>query len=1576
MAAAAALAADPDLVISSIALSTNRAYPGEKVRIDSVTRNNGGATGWWKYCDVHYYFGTSASLANATKIGSGVTPNYQEVNGIDNGEEEEDTLNWTIPADTPPGSYYIICKADGGNAIKESNENNNTRAVKFTVVGTPSFSGLKWSEPLYVSHGDSVTMYGECANIPAGRSVTLTVCEDDPLGDDTVTNFTATVRESADGTCYFTRTWTAVWEDDAKADPEYYFKATYKQDGKEYSAASGKSDGECLHVSKDRMVPCYSPLKNDFYYDNNITTNRTDGGPVGASSGSVALTDDRIPIILVHGMSGDGKPETLNYWYGWMNADSNYKLGYFNQSPMSNMFRVYRYVYDSRDFIATNGLRFAKFVNDFYDTHPEFANRQVVIMAHSMGGLVSRYAMNSNPDFAAKVHRLVTLGSPHLGAQGANPTWIKYSGPDDNSWIVSGIYNSFNLHNNTAGCFELAWYATNEIPGEALTEAAIAEMGDSYNTALLRTSLRDPFTGRAGMRSKSADNKCVLFAGSSTNLISDSMKDNWPDASSGEIKTDHMGLWAAAKIYRSMSYADGTGVGDNDGLVPVISALMNDSLGCALSTDKNAHPTAAKFNLNVLEGQQVDHASYLDVPVTMDSVKAVLLTQVRGYCAPAAAVEAGAAWQLVDNVTQERSPWQKSSVRLPALIPGRSYTVEFKGDISGWTKPGNVTFTATKSVTKAVTGTYVAQSGGGSATNHAPADLALDNASVEENAPAGTLVGTLSAYDADGDPLTYSLVAGEGATGNDCFTISGNKLLTAQVFDFEEHPKHYCRIRASDGKGGTAEEAFVIDVVNLAETTPAQATGDAWLNLKWDACPGATDYRVDVSAGILTNKYIVPKGAIGTNEFLEGQYWRYDAPGGATTATVGAIKTAPTWQVYTETNKAGVVTNEVDGHFLCGSNNVALLTEELPIKGAGDVGFYFNHGTWNGKNDTNVSRLDASYRFDDGPWMELGTSIATGTADGGDVAFEKSVEVPEGASTVSFKMVATNAYLGDNRQRGTYVTEAVVSLRGQGDFESASVHLAGYPYELNTTGLQVTNLPADTRYWYHVEALVDGEWVDAAWGSQLTENTVPPPTDLAVAPGSSTSLGISWNDPGLVDHFEVQLTPILASGLQSEIAAAPNADLAAADNASGWRYSADHAATAKSWFCKSGETPYGDYHGLLIAPTPGVQSPELDLSGCESASFRFVARTRGVSNNVTGEEMVLYYKVPDGDWTPAGSATTNQVAIYNNRFLYLDVPEEALVKGVRFEIGVPGATGRGGVWDAGKGDGIRNVTLLGVGKPAPDYGAESAVTNLPAVPAPLADAAEASPAASTLAKGLAMETAYWVRVRSVDASGNVSAWVEASGETLAADEPHALALSGNTVRENNAAGEYIGTLSAEDADEGDEITWELAEGEGSDANGLVEIVGAAVKAKGTFTVPEGEEAPSIRVRATDAQGLWSEETFALNVVSAASEEVPEETDRVTIPAEIFSAMAQASGARITDFRTASAEGGGVAVSAAWVVEDESGAPRTMAAGTAYDVYVSTNLAEGFVFDRRVTVPRLDDIPFDGPMGFWAVLVAE
>ncbi len=39
----------------------------------------------------------------------------------------------TIPADTPPGSYYLIARIDAGNKVDESNEKDNTMAIPISI---------------------------------------------------------------------------------------------------------------------------------------------------------------------------------------------------------------------------------------------------------------------------------------------------------------------------------------------------------------------------------------------------------------------------------------------------------------------------------------------------------------------------------------------------------------------------------------------------------------------------------------------------------------------------------------------------------------------------------------------------------------------------------------------------------------------------------------------------------------------------------------------------------------------------------------------------------------------------------------------------------------------------------------------------------------------------------------------------------------------------------------------------------------------------------------------------------------------------------------------------------------------------------------------------------------------------------------------------------------------------------------------------------------------------------------------------------------------------------------------------
>ncbi len=106
--------------------------------------------------------------------------------------------------------------------------------------------------------------------------------------------------------------------------------------------------------------------------------------------------------------------------------------------------------------------------------------------------------------------------------------------------------------------------------------------------------------------------------------------------------------------------------------------------------------------------------------------------------------------------------------------------------------------------------------------NDAPTNLTLNNGSVRENLPVGTVVGTLTAVDADpGETFAYSLVSGDGGADNGSFTIEGNELKTAERFAFSTKNSYSVRIQVSDANGGSHAEAFVIAITRQ----PATSTG-------------------------------------------------------------------------------------------------------------------------------------------------------------------------------------------------------------------------------------------------------------------------------------------------------------------------------------------------------------------------------------------------------------------------------------------------------------------------------------------------------------------------------------------------------------------------------------------------------------------------------------------------------------------------------------------------------------------------------------------------------------------------------
>ncbi|MES2788492.1 MAG: cadherin domain-containing protein [Planctomycetota bacterium] len=97
--------------------------------------------------------------------------------------------------------------------------------------------------------------------------------------------------------------------------------------------------------------------------------------------------------------------------------------------------------------------------------------------------------------------------------------------------------------------------------------------------------------------------------------------------------------------------------------------------------------------------------------------------------------------------------------------------------------------------------------------NEAPTALTLSALNINENMAVGSTVGTFATADQDvPETFEYSLVTGSGSDDNAAFTISGNKLLTAEKFDFESRTSYSVRVRTRDSAGNQLEQVFVITI--------------------------------------------------------------------------------------------------------------------------------------------------------------------------------------------------------------------------------------------------------------------------------------------------------------------------------------------------------------------------------------------------------------------------------------------------------------------------------------------------------------------------------------------------------------------------------------------------------------------------------------------------------------------------------------------------------------------------------------------------------------------------------------------
>jgi len=124
--------------------------------------------------------------------------------------------------------------------------------------------------------------------------------------------------------------------------------------------------------------------------------------------------------------------------------------------------------------------------------------------------------------------------------------------------------------------------------------------------------------------------------------------------------------------------------------------------------------------------------------------------------------------------------------------------------------------------------------------NEAPSAVTLTGSGLLENAPPGTVVGTVSATDPDaGDSHTFTLVGGSG------FALSNRKLTTTASFDHEATPSVELTVRATDS-GGLSKD-LVVTLPILDKNEAPSAISLSTLTVAESAAPNALVAFIDVT---------------------------------------------------------------------------------------------------------------------------------------------------------------------------------------------------------------------------------------------------------------------------------------------------------------------------------------------------------------------------------------------------------------------------------------------------------------------------------------------------------------------------------------------------------------------------------------------------------------------------------------------------------------------------------------------------------------------------------------------------------
>ncbi|MFG0263762.1 MAG: cadherin domain-containing protein [Rhodopirellula sp. JB055] len=701
--------------------------------------------------------------------------------------------------------------------------------------------------------------------------------------------------------------------------------------------------------------------------------------------------------------------------------------------------------------------------------------------------------------------------------------------------------------------------------------------------------------------------------------------------------------------------------------------------------------------------------------------------------------------------------------------------------------------------------------------NVAPTAIAIDSTSVEENADVGTTVGTLSTTDANAmDSFVYTLVSGTGDTDNASFAIDGSDLVTAASLDFETQSSYSVRIQSTDPFGLSTVETFTITATDVNDAPTAITLDNS--SVSEDAASGTTVGALSTTDADASDTFTY--ALVSGDGDTDNAAFTIDGSN-LVTATTFDFDTQSSYSIRVQTTDAAGATFEQTLTITITETETNVAPTAISIDNT-DIDEHASVGTVVGTLSTTDANASDTFTY----------ALVSGDGDTDNAAFTIDGSNLVTASSFDFETQSSYSIRVQTTDSGGETFEQILTLSVT-DSNDAPTSLAIDNATISEDvasgtvvgALSTTDTDAGDTFAY---ALVSGEGDTDNAAFTIDGSNLVTATTFDFDTQSSYSVRVQSTDSAgatITQVLTITITETSSNAAPTAIAI-DNADIAE-DAASGTVVGALSTSDADA-----GDT----FTYALVSGDGDTDNAAFTIDGCNrvtATTFDFETQsTYSVRVQTTDSAGATFEQALTITVTDANDAPT-AISIDNS-----SIAEDAASGTV---VGALSTT------EADAGDTFTYALVSG------DGDIDNAAFTI-----------DGSNLVTATTFDFETQSTYSVRVQTTDSAGATFEQALTITITDVNEAPTGISISSSVVTEDSASGTTVGTFGTADVDASDTFTYTLVAGDGDTDNASFTIDGENLVTATTLDM-DTQSSYSIRVRSTDADGLFVEQTFTITV---------------------------------------------------------------------------------------------------------------